>query len=149
MGRIPENLKTYYKTKVVPYAARSKGSLDVIPCRVGYGSKVVKVNGAFLSNYIHRNIRELRNMPELKEGVMEYYIFACVMNWWIITYLYCKMSGCDYVKQLPCFDSELFYHVKALRSSSWRNVWAKTDYLFGCQLDETKSSLVTTNKLQL
>ena len=74
MGGIPENFKTYYKTKVVPYAIRSKGSLDVISCRTGYGSKAVKVNGALLWNNIHRNIRELRSMPELKEGLFKYYI---------------------------------------------------------------------------
>ena len=74
MGRIPENFKTYYKTKVVPYATRSKGSLDVIPCRTVYGSKAVKVNGALLWNNIHKNIRELRSMPELKEGLLKYYI---------------------------------------------------------------------------
>ena len=34
------------------------------------------------------------------------------------------MSGCDYVKQLRYLDSEWFCHVKALRSSAWRNMWA-------------------------
>ena len=48
MGRIPENFKTYYKTKVVPYAIRSKGSLDVITCRKGYGSKAVRHFGGHL-----------------------------------------------------------------------------------------------------
>ena len=74
MGRIPENFKTYYKIKVVPYAIRSKGSLDVIPCRTGYGSKAVKVNGALFWNNIHRNIRELISMPDLKEVLLKYYI---------------------------------------------------------------------------
>ena len=86
MGRIPDYFKTYYKTKVVPYAIRSKGSLDVITCRKGYGSKAVKVNGALLWNNIHKNIRELRSMPELKEGLLKYYIFCMcgeLMNYYI------------------------------------------------------------------
>ena len=73
MGRIPDNFKSYYKTRV-PYAIRSKGSFDVIPCRTGYGSKAVKVNGALLWNNIYRNIRELRSMAEVKEGLLKYNI---------------------------------------------------------------------------
>ena len=74
IGRIPENFKAYYKTKAVPTAIRRKESLDVISCRTGYGFKAIKINGAFLGNNIHRNIRKLRNMPELKEGLLKYYI---------------------------------------------------------------------------
>ena len=53
-------------------------------------------------------------------------------------------------KQLSCLDYALFSYVKELRCSSWGNVSSNMiDYLAGCQLDETGSSLVTTNKLQL
>ena len=103
MGRIPENFKTYYKTKVVPYATRSKGSLDVIPCRTWYGSKAVKVNGALLWNNIHKNIRELRSMPELKEGLLKYYITLYV--WWINELLHiCTVKCQDVIIWNNCHD---------------------------------------------
>ena len=92
-GEIPKNFKTYYETKVVPYATRSKGSLDVIPCTTGYGSKAVKVNGALPRNNTHRDIRELGNMSELKEGLMEYYISLYV--WWINESLLISFVKCQ------------------------------------------------------
>ena len=120
MGRLPENFKTCYIIKVVLYAIRSTGSLDVIPCRTGYGAKTVKVNGAVLWSNIHRNIREWRNMQDLKTSCWNtIYIYKCgeVV---IIIYLYCKMQDVIIWKKLPFwdYDSELCCYVKALRSYS-------------------------------
>ena len=92
MGRLPKNFRTCYIIKVVPYAIRSTGSLDVIPCRTWYGAKTVKVNGAVLWSNIHRNIIEWRNMQDLKTSCWNtIYLYKCgeVI---IIIYLYCKMQ---------------------------------------------------------
>ena len=90
-------------------------------------------------------------MPEWKERLLKYCISLYFGKlWWISTYFYCKISGCDYAKQLPCLEYELVCYVKALRSSIWRNVWTiRIDYLSGYQLDEIVSSLTTTSRLQL
>ena len=56
---------------------------------------------------------------------------------------------CIYVRIWFCGRIPILCHVKELRGSSWRNVWANTiDSLSGCQSDATVSSLAITSKLQ-
>ena len=63
--------------------------------------------------------REPRRMSELREGLLKYY-FSLYVRWIneILKYMYCRMSGYVYMKQLPCLDYDIFYHVKATRCSS-------------------------------
>ena len=77
LGSISEFLKIYLKSKVVHYVIKQKESLDILPCKTGYGSKAVKSNGAFRWNYIRRDIKEYAKSIE---GMFNWYLPLCTIT---------------------------------------------------------------------
>ena len=81
-----------------------------MPYKKGYGSKAVKVNSALLWNNIHKNIRELRSVPHLKEGLFKYHVSPYL--WWIDELLHtCTVKCQDVIMWNNCHFEIMNYSV--------------------------------------